>query len=322
MSLFQTNAWLEAWWDVWGETPGFCSVIPGGQGSSGLYLDRYRFRGILPIRCLQFVGTNYRRISTPRSEYNKPEAKWFTDSEYGFIRGLAWNEAVFRDVVEDSSDLNEIENISRRNGWLVRVIHSDDAYSISTSHGFDAYLKSLGPGTRLRLYNRRNVLKSCGEISLENLWPKDPDTFFDLLNDFHRARWGAPCFSQASLRFHKKFLADIEIENAEPQLSVLRCGQAAISVLYNVQYEGTVYNLQSGFLETFHKKLSVGTIHLGYCIENAFTDPDVRHFDLLAGEGKNQNYKKRLATDVTPLVSVMVVRGTLLKFLYLIRRRG
>ncbi|MEO9701059.1 GNAT family N-acetyltransferase, partial [Marinobacter alexandrii] len=115
------------------------------------------------------------------------------------------------------------------------------------------------------------------------------------------------------------FLADIEKEGGVPQLSLLSCDQSAISVLYNVEFKGTVYNLQSGYLESFHKKLSIGSLHLGYCIEEAFLDPGVRLFDLLAGGGKNDNYKKRLATDITPLVSVMIVRGTLLKLLYLLK---
>jgi hypothetical protein len=319
LSLFQTDAWLGAWWNTWGTTAGFSSVIPGGSGGSGLYLDNYRFRGVLPIRCLQFVGTNYRRISTPRTEYNQLRSEWFTDSEFEFVQSLPWNEAVFRDIVDHSPDLNEIKRLCKSKRWLFRVVHSDDAYGISALGDFHTYLGKLGYNTRLRLFNRRKVLQSCGEISRRNLWPNECDTFFQLLNDFHRDRWGTPCFGRLSLAFHKQFLADIEKEGGVPQLSLLSCDQSAISVLYNVEFKGTVYNLQSGYLESFHKKLSIGSLHLGYCIEEAFLDPGVRLFDLLAGGGKNDNYKKRLATDITPLVSVMIVRGTLLKLLYLLK---
>ncbi|AHI29926.1 hypothetical protein AU14_01120 [Marinobacter similis] len=77
-----------------------------------------------------------------------------------------------------------------------------------------------------------------------------------------------------------------------------------------------MYNLQSGYSEDFHKKLALGSLHLGYCIEEAFRDPEVRLFDLLAGGGKHENYKIKLATNITPLISVMIVRGKLLKLLY------
>lgn len=316
MSLFQTDAWLEAWWDIWGTTSGFDAVIPGGKGCSGLYLDNYRFLGVLPIRCLQFVGTNYRRVSTPRTEYNQLRAQWFSGHESNSVQDLPWNEAVFRDIVDHSPDLNEVRSICADKDWLVRVVHSDIAYSIATSNDFETYLGDLGSGTRLRLFNRRKVLESCGEISLKNLWPEDPDRFFQLLNGFHRDRWGTPCFCEASLAFHKQFLVNIENEGGAPQLSLLSCGQKPISVMYNVAFEGTVYNLQAGYLEDFHKKLAVGSLHLGYCIEEAFSDPEVRLFDLLAGEGKHENYKKKLSTNITPLISVMIVRGKLLKLLY------
>lgn len=318
MSIFQTRAWQQAWWDTWGDTPGFSLLEPGGAGCSGLYLDHYRFRQVLPIRCLQFIGTNYRRISTPRTEYNslgldnnslKPEARKHLEAN-------SWSEAVFRDIRDNTPEYRALLGLAREHGWSVRIVDQDEAYTIDTRGDFDSYIASLGSNTRLRLYNRRKVLESCGEIVRQNLWPSDPDRFFELLNEFHQARWGQPCFGQQSLAFHKQFLANVEMEGGVPELSVLSCDQNLISVIYNVAFRGTVYNIQSGFLESFNRKLALGTLHLGYCIEDAFQDPAIDTFDMLAGGGKNENYKKRLATTITPLVSVMFVRNRLLKLLY------
>lgn len=77
-------------------------------------------------------------------------------------------------------------------------------------------------------------------------------------------------------------------EGGEPQLLALRCGEQLISVLYNVKYQGCVYNLQSGFEESFHPKLAIGTLHLGYAIERAFQEEGTQTFDMLAGSGKTK----------------------------------
>ena len=64
MSIFQTDAWQNAWWREWGQARGFQLLEQGGSGASGVYIDKYLLKGLIPLRCLQFVGTNYRRIST------------------------------------------------------------------------------------------------------------------------------------------------------------------------------------------------------------------------------------------------------------------
>ncbi|MEP3560932.1 MAG: GNAT family N-acetyltransferase [Marinobacter sp.] len=316
MSLFQSSAWQKSWWEVWGNTPGFRLVAPGENRRCGIYLDEYRWRNVVPIRCLQFVGTNYRRISTPRTEYNDLTSFYDALEPGRELTDLPWNEAVFRDIINTTSEINRLQRLCLERGWLLRIVHQDTAYQIATDITFDEYLSSLGPNTRLRLFNRRKVLETVGPIELENFWPSKAERFFQRLNELHVVRWGEPCFEQRSLDFHLRFLSRIVEEGGRPELSVLFCDKSAISFLYNVVYEGRVYNIQAGYIEGFHRKLALGTLHLGYCIEAACSDPELNSFDLLAGDGKNENYKKRLANCEAPMVSLMVVRGRLLKLLY------
>lgn len=271
---------------------------------------------MLPIHCLQLVGTNYRRISTPRAEYNDLTSFYDSLSAEGVGSERTWSEAVFRDVIDGTPEVDRLRQLCRERGWLLRTVHQDTAYQIATGISFNDYLASLGSNTRLRLFNRRKVLEACGDIAIDNLWPNKVEHFFHRLNELHTIRWGAPCFGRLSLDFHLRFLSRIVEEGGRPELSVLSCDKKDVSLLYNVRYEGRVYNIQAGYIEGFHRKLALGTIHLGYCIEMACSDPEVDSFDLLAGEGKNENYKKRLANREVPMVSLMVVRGRLLKLLY------
>lgn len=313
MNLFLTRAWQDAWWEHWGSTPGF-EIVSEGRECSGLYRDRYKYKGVLPVACLQFIGTNYRRLSTPRTEYNS-----LPSGSLDAIFSMDWSEAVLSDMPENSPGLRTLLDLADERGCLVRRIGEDVAYSIETNGLFSDYLASLGSGTRLRLYNRRSILEEIGSVTIRNWWPDKLVSFFELLNDFHRERWGQPCFNETSLSFHRKFLESIAHEGGSPDLSVLCVSGRPVSVLYNVLYRNVTYNLQAGFVGNFHKKLALGTLHLGYGIEAAFDDRDVGVFDLLAGKGKNEDYKAKLATDRTALVSLMLVRSRLFKLLYRIK---
>ncbi|WP_190294909.1 GNAT family N-acetyltransferase [Marinobacter sp. R17] len=202
----------------------------------------------------------------------------------------------------------------------VREVANDTAYQVRTDGRFEHYLAGLGRSTRLRFFNRRKVLESLGDITVRNDWSRDPVAFFERLNEFHIERWGTPCFGRDSLLFHRRFLDGIEDEGGAPDLSVLSVSNRPVSVLYNVRFGSCVYNLQSGFLENYHRKLALGSLHLGYAIEQAFREPGNDVFDLLAGQGKNSNYKQHIATDQVELVSLMLVRSPFYKWLYRLKQ--
>lgn len=276
----------------------------------------------MPIRSVQFVGTSARELRTPRTEHNRFGITGGAPLERSLseiLEPLDWTEAVFTDLAENSRDLAALNAIAEKNNWGFRMTAADDGYAISTDDSFERYLSSLGSNTRLRLFNRRKLFESLGEVREENLWPDHRDAFFAALNDFHRARWGKTCFGEKSLAFNRKFLARVEAEGGEPVLSGLFCGGRLVSVLYNVWFEGVTYNIQAGFEEGFHKKLALGYLHLGYAIEKAFQCAYTQRFDLLAGHGKSEDYKARLATDAYRLISVMLVRSTVFRALYWIK---
>ena len=321
MSLFQTNAWQSAWWETWGEQNGFRLVRPWDGEVSGLYESEYRWKGILPVRSLHFVGTSYRNLRSPRTEYNRLFPEGFIGDNLlkateSFLKAHPWTEVVLNDLLKKSEEFSALKAVAANEKWALRVRAVDDGYAIATEGCFEDYLASLGKNSRLRLYNRRKLLEAQGPVRLENLLPSCPQEFFRSLNRFHRARWRKDCVTDKSLAFHLKFLSRVEEEGGEPLLSVLTCNGQAVSMLYNVWFDGVVYNIQAGFDEAFHKKLSLGSLHLGYAIEEAFQRLETERFDFLAGEGKNEDYKSRFATENYQFISIMLVRSLVFRFLY------
>lgn len=328
MTLFQTDAWQSAWWDTWGPANGLELVRDWGDGQSGIYTSTYLMKGFLPVRSIEFVGSSYRKIRSTRTEYNtfsppnnSPETA--IDQLKKLMDSRAWDEAIFNDLLASSAEVAELLALASKKGWLVRVAATDTAWKVRVDRSFDDYLRTLGRNTRLRIYNRRKILESLGDISHENVFEKSCDSrgFFRHLNEFHQRRWGKPAYDDKALAFNVAFLERVISEGGEPQLLALRSRGILISVLYNVKYRKCVYNLQSGFEENFHPKLAIGTLHLGYAIEKACQEEGVDSFDMLAGSGKNENYKARFTTWGTPLVSLMFIKNPLLKLLYRLKDR-
>lgn len=319
MSLFQTTAWQRAWWGEWASTYGARLQREGGEGRSGLYVHSYTLSVSLKIRCLQFIGTSYREFSTPRTEYNTLGPAGDLSRICNELEQFDWTEAVFSDVKAESEEAHVLQKWALERGWYFRSIREDVAYGVCTEGAFEDYLRFLGKHTRLKLYNRRKIFESLGNVVEVNFWPDRAREFFDLLNCFHEVRWGNPCFSDRSIAFHLDFLNRASAEGTKPLLQVLFNEQRPVSVLYNVLHRECVYNIQAGYDETFHKKVALGTLHLGYSIEAAFKDPSVVYFDLLAGEGKKTDYKAHLATNRTPLTTFMVVRSRRFRALYRIK---
>lgn len=322
--LFNCVIWLKAWWQKWGE--GFelniavLTKVGGGTVCKiPLYIDPFKFKNIIPVRRLQFIGTNYQNITTPRAEYLafSTQKGYENSMVYGLqaLEALKWDEFVARDVIKGGSTDLAITRWAKDNNWLVRVIHSDTAYSINTTTTFEEYKKKLGSNTRLKLINRRKLLDTMGELKVENYFPNRVSEFFDLLSAFHEKRWG-DTFSKQTISFHKEVMKSCQPGGLEIELSVLSVNGVRESVMFNYVLEGRIYNISSGFNENFHKKIAIGILHFGFLIESAFKNPKINTFDFLAGYGKNSNYKSRLATDTMQLHSIQLVRSYKLRLLY------
>ncbi len=327
--LFMSLAWREHWWTLWGAVAGeqvtlSCADREGPLAIAPLYKDRVRLLAFFSYVRLQLMGCSYGTLSTPRAEYNSFLLR-DTATSNAFqalaerLEAISWQEMVLQDVIVGSAMDVELHAWCQRRRWGLREILRDQAYAVGTGAGFDRYLASLGSSTRLKLFNRRKLLATLGAVQINNLFPQRVDEFFDLLNGFHRTRWGCDCFGPESLSFHKRLIQSLADQGADIDLSLLALDGKPLSVLYNVRCGDRVYNLQSGYLESFHPKISLGTLHLGYAIEAAFACPDALHFDMLAGRGKQTDYKRAIADEVVSLWSYKIVRSPFLRALYRVK---
>ncbi len=326
--LFMSWPWLFSWWDVWSESFGLDLLLLGIYDSGNrlvglapLYRHDFRTMGGFRIHRVHFIGNAWRVGPSVRTEYVGLIAREGYESEVaaltsGYLRDLNWDEVVVSD--SRSPAAGDFGDALTKHDDAIRLVRNESkGICIDTRGRFDAWLQDLGPNTRLKAFNRRSVFEGEleGEVHRIHEDTREYAPFFEQLNSFHHERWGKPCFDDRAVDFHMKLLSRLS-GNQRPELTALVVDGRTVSVLYDICSGRGVYNLQAGFDEHLHKKLSPGTLHLGYAVEQAFSDPDIDRYDLLAGYGKNTFYKAKFRGNEVDFTTLEFVRSPMLKLMY------
>ncbi len=330
--LFRSDPWLKAWLRSWGDHESIIETLLPNRNDdivnlSDVFLKtKVNRKKIFPIVCASPLGTPNLNLRSIRSEYffiPQDEASEI-DSVSAYLDTALqsnWDELIIPDILKSSRTYNSIIKAAiQRNLWP-RQLKIESTYAIDLrQRDFSAYISNLSKSSRLKLYNRRKTLALLGEVSIENIWPQR-EKFYDLLNSFHQKRWGKNCFRDRNLILIDTLLDELSGLDDAIDFSVLKVDGHVVSVIFDIRFQQRQYNIQSGYLEGFDKRISLGTLHFGYQIEKAFSNNHIDFYDFMAGSGKNADYKKSLASNQDQLVSLLLVRNPLLKFVYKFQRQ-
>jgi hypothetical protein len=310
-SVFRTDAWVQAWIDTWGNDSNIRLVDLGGRKNSleYVYTEKNLIKKILPVRCLNLAGVGGGVISSPRSEYND-----ITDLVVLYegiqalgqvFKALHWQQFTVPDVVQ-GVNVDGLSALSSSLGGYCRIEKSEPSYHVC-SNNFKNYLQSLGSNTRLNYFNRRSKIYQLGVVEQHRYRSSEIFQFFKLLNGFHERRWGRSCYSQQSQAFMANFQQRIQQAGGEVIMESLLIDGEPVSVIFDIVWAGKRYNFQSGYLENKFHKVALGAIHLGYSIESAINNNLM--FDFMAGGGKNSDYKKYIANQITMFDTICIRRS-------------
>jgi len=316
--LFLSLAWQSNWWKQWQAALGLEGCVLGVYrddllvGLAPLYRRPKRLPSGLRVIELHVMGNAWGVAPTVRTEYLSTIVdRSYTDEVAQALAHaldrMRWDRMVVRDHVCGAQP----EPWFKVQGATSIRRNLDEGVVIDTTGSFRTWLLELGRHTRLKVYNRRRYLEGLGR-PVEFLALDDPAAALKLLNDFHRVRWGRPVFAGPSLRFHLQLLEQLPT-HARRRLSALRIEGEIRSVLYDIQVDDRVYNLQAGFEEGYDAKVSLGTLHLGFALEQAFKNPSVTSYDLLAGSGKQEFYKYHFRGQRVQFETYQIVRHPLLR---------
>lgn len=306
-SFFRSEAWVQAWIDVYGKDSRITLIDPYGRNNplDFLYSIKAPVRKWLSFRTLALAGTAISPLSAPRSEYNYPGE--LSDSAarntelLSAVGGVPWSQIIFKDMAHWA--VPGIERQAEQHGWSLHRNLSEPTYYIS-AEDIDIYKATLTASVRARYFNRRSRLKSYGTLEFFDYTVSEANQFFDLLDEFHSRRWGQPCYSSLSRVFLQNFMERLVSGGGNVLMQAMRVNGKAISLLYDLVYKNRRYNLQSGFDEHFMPGISPGALHMGYGIEAAIKAG--QQYDLLAGHGKYHNYKAAIANRQSGIQTVII----------------
>lgn len=329
--FFMSWEWMSQWWKNWGSRASdrlnIIVIYMEDElvGIAPLYICKSSYlKGLIPIKKLQFLGSRYSGSSGIRSEYLGSIVRKDMEVEVNALisreifKNRGWDEIVFSDLVKGDSFHRVIIKDAYNKQLRTREVSSEGCYSINTEGSFTDYLESLGRNTRLKLFNRRKALAEYGNVSLEYVDLRESDDLFQCVNEFHLERYGKPAFSELNIAIVRKVIDSLPESAHLNCSSLLKVDKRPVSAIVNIFLDGRIYNIQLGFLEGLDKRISLGTLHLGYTIEMAFESEEITSFDLLAGEGKSSNYKSHLAHQHSTLESIQILKNPTIRLLYFV----
>lgn len=325
--LFMSWEWLHSWWNSFSSSGEMSLYIVAAYNSNNklvglapLYLTSVVLKNIFPIKRMEFLGNCWRGDMTMRTELldfivDNSVSKQVIASLFEYINNVKqWDEFVLSDLDINSETYAALVPDRAINRSYYRVAEEFDSFYLPLVTSFDEFSKLLGKNTRLKLLNRRKVLEGLGEVKYKENRSSDVDSSFRLLNELHIQRWGSPVFENERLQFNTS-VAKLMADKGQVLFSTLYLDDKPISIQYNYIIDGHEYNIQAGFIENFHSKLSLGYMHFGYAIEASY-NKKLRIYDFLAGEGKNTQYKARLTQESVNIVSLQIIRSQPIKFIY------
>lgn len=325
--LFLSWEWQVSWWQTFADTSQMQLTLLAAVSEDGilvglapLYRSTLKIKKLITSRRLQFIGNCWRERSTMPTEL----LDFIVDREnnndvlrtiYAYLNERKdWDEIIFPYLNLQSKNYQLLTKEFPLKSCHYRHAERYSSFYLCTDGDFKRYSNSLGKNTRLKLINRRKKFETLGEISFERMVSGNIDENFKLLNSLHEKRWGRPAFENKRLEFNRKVAALMSEKNGL-NFSVLSLDSTPVSIQYNYVINNHNYNIQAGFDESLHKKISLGYLHFGYEIEASF-EQGYEAYDFLAGEGKNTPYKERLTDSYISMTDLQVIRKPVIKLLY------
>ncbi len=324
--LFMSWEWMYAWWDIYGNKENDSLLVLGAYdkeklvGLAPLYISHHRsLKGLISTRTIQFIGTRIKGTAGFRSEYlqfitSSNDSKHINDyiARELFTKHKT-DEYYLNDLIVNCNTYRSLNYFAQQSRAYTREQGESRTYIINCEQPFPSYVADLGKNTRLKLFNRRKVLESLGDVSVTISGAQDLSSIVSRINNFHVHRWGY----QTIQHHHSKFIAALVCSELFTVSSItLFLDKKPLACTLDVLTNGRSYNLQMGFTENLHKKISLGTLTLGYAIEKYCSDQKIKSYDLLAGGGKNSDYKPRVAIENTKLKSLQFILSTKFKHIY------
>lgn len=321
-SFFLSREWVDCWLATFGEelNPDLLAFVGDGDVVACCLLvwRTQRVRGI-PLRRVYLNCAGEDEADSPCLEYNSllslPEyEQQAAQALVTFLRTRKWDELLLRGAIEQDA-IRLLANSLGGN----EVLELPSRY-IEFSRFRDPpgdFLGSLSSKTRKHIRRTQRSYEQIGGACALRIAQSVEEALGMLrhMAELHQARWvsrGQPgAFS--SPRFTGFHEAVIRRAFDRILMFEVQAGAEVVGILYCFLFRQWVYFYQSGISYVLDSRESPGLLTLHLTISHCLARPELKGFDLMAGE---EEYKRSLADTHRPMRWIVVRRPTVRSLLF------
>lgn len=326
-TLFLGWDWQQAWWRHFGSLlRGRLKIVTARDsnarlvGLAPLFTRRSAARRLWPIRQLAPIGNVWRinlgevtehmdwivRRGWEQTVPAALAAQLFEDED--------WDEFLLAYTPPDSFCRVQMQDHAYRSSCYVRAEVPLRHYSVDTGRSFADFIAELGEGARRRVFGRRGRLGRLGSVAVVTACKGNLERQLDKLEQLSQLRWGMGLTPQ--LRSFYREISERFLRQNTLRFTTLEVDGRPISALFDVDARGTTFNIRSAIDTDFDNRISPGLLHLGYAIEDACERAGTTRYALLAGQGKQTDFKRNLASIMETFESIQLIRKPHERLLY------
>ncbi len=328
-SLFLSWHWMFSWWEIYGNIKNDELILIGIYDEKDiliclapLYITLDKIKNTISIKRLQFIGSRVGGSSGFRTEYlqfiidkrvSTNAIKMIFDE---VITKYSFDELWLSDLDVNSETYHAMIKLDKKHKIYRRAQEEGYSYGINVSVDYEEYVSKLGKNTRLKFFNRRKILNKLGKVTIEEVTNNNFRDVLNLLAEFQLHRWDELISYDKHSLFIEKLIKDSSIVICGV---IVKLNDESIGCTFDILSSNRSYNIQSGYKEGVDKKIAMGSLTIGYAIEKYCKNEQCDYYDFLAGEGKNSNYKSRIAKTDIKFQSIQIISSTILRIVYKIK---
>ena len=325
---FLSPLWLLPWWQVFGPVDGrrlrAVTLRDRGRlvGLAPLLSRRHRYRGVVPFRRLEMMGSGEDEVDEVCSDYLQIIAERGREDEVAsaVTRAItggelgAWDELVIRAADGESPSCAALRRQLGVAGLRVEANHHPDrdAPTIELPASWDHYLAGLSSSRRSFVRRSLRAVERWAGDRLEIKVATTRDQLGrgrEVLVALHGQRWrkddhGGVFASRRFSAFHDLVMPRLADAGALEIFWIEVSGEP-LAALYNIVWDNRVYFYQSGRRVDLPPKLRPGIAIHALAIQRAIA-AGRREYDFLAGMGE---YSVRLSNSRRELVDLRATRA-------------
>ncbi|WP_281560872.1 GNAT family N-acetyltransferase [Thalassomonas sp. RHCl1] len=321
--LFLSWQWQYAWWKNCScQKPRLHIIAVYEQQQlvalAPLFSHQKRVKKLLTIRQLQFIGCSYDIHDAVRSDnldfivHRQAEISAIDQVLHRAINSLSWHTCLIQSASRSSHVFRLLRALktSKRLELLSRTTN----YIVDFSEDFHSFSKKLKKKVRQKtLLHRRFIAE---QLELKTVGFQETDAFIEQLNRLKLSRWNKKVYENQRLKFQQMFTG-LCSQSQEISLlsSMMVMDDQVQSAFFGFACDNQGYFLQYAFDPDYNSKLSLGFLHLGYVIEQGYSQ-GLTQLQLLPGGGQSDPYKQYLANKIQPQVSIRIISSWWLQALH------